>query len=372
MRNFENFLKAYLEYAEDSFCPPQFHLWTGLTLISSVLEGKVWVTPFDEPQYPNIYTLLVSHPGEGKSTALDRGVKLTEELKQYHNSDFKIIPSQVSEPGLIELMNLLSSFHLGTSIVQYSSGFFYASEAASSAFKNEHGDFNATVTAFYDCPQVFRKKLKMDAYTIDIPYVRFHILAATTFDFLKTLVNEESVLGGLASRFIYVIDKERKIKSPKWSGSNRRDTKLKARLVSDLAHINKLIGRFEPTPEFIKSWEDYQPEFHRYLVGLKSPRMESLMARKATNLLKVAMLLSVSESDSLILNLDHWEKARELIENVTKDNSEILSSAIIAKKDTQEGLNQFILESVKRNGGKILLSEFKATILKQEIGRAHV
>lgn len=364
-RNFPDFLTGYCDYAADAYCPPQFHQWVGLSVIAGALERKVWVAPAHIKQYPNIYCLLVSHPSTGKSTALERGVDLLEELKTNHNADFKLIPTQITEPGLVDMMGTLASIEIGTTIVRHSSGYFYASEASQCALQNLHGDFNATITLFYDCPRIFRKKIKMENHVNEIPNICFNVLAGSTFDYLKNIINEDSVMGGLASRFIYVIHRDRIVREPKWDAERKVDEQKRKLLLADLARINQLKGKFKPTPEFIQLWEDYQPEFDKFLIGLKSPRMESIMARKSTNLLKVCMILSASERDDLVLNESHWEKAKGFIDDITKDNALILSSAIIAQTDTQASMNQLILQTVRSHGGATSMISLRSAIFRQ-------
>jgi len=353
MRKFPNFLDAYFAYARDNFCPDSFHEWIGLSILAGALERKVWVNQGMVMHYPNIFTLLVSHPGVGKSTAIDRGVDLLEEIRETLSPDLKIIPNQITEPGLIEMMRVLSEMTFGPKIVFHSSGYFYASEASASALQNLFGDFNATITALYDCPKVFRKKLKSEKEITEIPNACFNLLAGATFDYLKNLVNEQSVMGGLASRFIYVISKDRQVREAKWDESIEVDEKMRQALIHDLALINKIKGRFTASTGFIESWKREQPEFDRYLIGLNSPRMESIMARKMTNLMKICMLLSVAENDRLELNESHWERGKALIEDVTKDNAFIITQAVIADKQSQNGVTQMISQALKKNGGKM-------------------
>lgn len=363
-RNFPDFVSAYLAYAQDSFCPEPFHLWTGISILAGALERRVWADSGKNILYPNIYTLLVSHPSVGKSTAINRGVDLLELLKETEFPNLKLIPEQVTEPGLIDIMKIRNSFQLGTATVFFSAGYFYASEASSSALQNLYGNFNATITGFYDCPKMFRKKIKGEKETTEIPNISFNVLAGCTFDYLKTLINENTVLGGLASRFIYVVANDRIERTPKWGERMQKDKVTFLLLAEDLAKIYNLQGEFQVTPAFVTLWEAAQPEFDRYLNGLKSPKMESIMARKLTNTMKLAMILSVSESDSLILDAHHWEKAAELMSKVTADNGTILKSSIIGKSDTQQGLNMYIATEMEKTGDQgMLASELKQRLI---------
>jgi hypothetical protein len=317
--------------------------------------------------YPNIYVLLVSHPGVGKSTAMDRGIDLLEDLREFVNPNFNIIPNQVTEAALLDLMKIKQDFQLREKTLQHSSGFFYASEASAPALQNLYGDFNSTITALYDCPRFFRKKLKGEAQTQEIENACFNLLAGSTFNYLKNLVNETSVEGGLASRFIYVIAKERKIRQARWrayeSEPSKESRELRTKLLEDLAAIHALRGPVIPDKGFIAQWEKAQPEFDKYLIGLDSNRLESLNARRFTNLMKVCILLSVSEGDSLRLTEEHWHQGRELIDNVSRENSYVVTSALVADKQSQGGLTQLLLTSIGDAAGdavekKIVLQKF--------------
>ncbi len=358
-RNFPCWLTAYFDYSYDDFCPEEFHRWTGLSVLAAAVERKVWIRQHLEHasimHYPNIYVLLVSHPGVGKSTAMDRGVDLLEEMKEAVDPDFKIIPNQVTEAALLDLMKISKEVQLGNSFLQHSSGYFYASEASASALQNLYGDFNATITSLYDCPKWFRKKLKGEKDATEIQNVCFNLLAGSTFNYLKRLVNEDSVEGGLASRFIYVISKDRKIRTSQWrteaNSQSKESLDFRKALLDDLSHIHSLKGWMTPTPGFIKCWEEAQPEFDRYLIGLDSNRLESLNARRFTNLMKVCMLVSLSESDDLQLKEEHWHQARALVENVSRENAFVVTSALVADKNSQGGLTQKILTSIGKAAG---------------------
>ncbi len=364
-RNFKDFASAYFEYARDSYCPDSFHKWTGLSIMAGALERKVWAINGKIVFYPNIYVFLVTYAGVGKSTALLRGMDLLERIKLEVNPDFKIIAEQATEPALVKVMEERQEMAISeTKRVFHSSGFFCASEASMSALQNTHGTFTATLTGFYDCPRVFRKITKGEhERPTEIHNVCFNVLAVATFDYLQTLVNESSVMGGFASRLIYVVNKERLIRSPRWGESATDQSEIQEMLFADLCEIHKLQGAFRPTRGFISAWEKFQPESDKMLARLNSPRLESLAARTSTHTMKVAMLLSASESNDLVLDVRHWDKAMELIEEVSRDNAFILSQGAMADKSSQTGVTQMIGQTLKRNGGELPMSALRGLAL---------
>jgi hypothetical protein len=361
-RRFPSWIDAYMDYARDSYCPDSFHLWTGLSVLAGALERKVWVKNGKVTYFPNIFVFLTTFAGIGKSTALNRGTDLLERLKDECNSNFKLVDEQITEPAFVKLMSERQAIQLSeTKTLYHSSGYLHASEASSSALQNTHGNFVATITGFYDCPKVFRKTTISGGST-EFYNVCFSMLAGATFDYLKTIVNETSVMGGFASRVIYVVNKERLVRTPKW-GANFTDTSAQDALFEDLKEIHQLNGNFTPSKAFVSAWEDFQPECDRLLISLNSARLESLAARRSNHVMKLAMLLSVAESNNLNLELHHWEKAVEMIDEVMKDNAFILSQGAMANKESQLGVTQALGQMLKKHGGKMPMRSLKGFAL---------
>lgn len=353
-RHFSDFLSAYFEYARDGFAPDRFHKWTGLSILAAAVERKVTLKQGRIHHVPNIYVMLVSHPAVGKSTAMEAGTNLIEEMRRRFNPNFKIIPNQTTEPAFIDLMKIIEWFQVTPTLaLPQSAGYFYASEASSSALQNTCGDFVASMTAFYDCPKFFRKKLKGEKDTTEIENGCMNMLAGSTFNYLKNLVNESSVLGGFASRLIYVVQEEREVRPAKWESSQDLDSEMANKLIDDLGHINRIVGPMKPTPTFTAHWEAWKPAFDQYLIDLNSEKLEAIMSRKGTNIIKVAILLSLSESDSRILTEDHFYQAKEIVDDAYKDNPLIIASAAIANVESQKGTTQLIGQALKRAGGRM-------------------
>lgn len=335
-RRFKSFLDAYCEYAADDFCPPQFAEWCALSVVAAALERRVWL-PWNQKYtfFPNIYVLLVSHPGQGKSVSLDAAVDVLKAVSR-KTGTINIMPAQVTEAKFIELMGHGRSFmhkwteesldEAGTKVLTpkemtyfQNAAFYYASEA-SATLKNIFGDFIACLTNFYDCPSAWSRATKKDGKPIVLQNVCMNMLAASTFDYLGKIVSDENIQGGFASRVIYVQQLEDKIRVQKFQSGLDADSRkeyanYQAALVEDLTAISKLIGPMHATPEYGAAWEAWYPEQQRSLLN-KEERMRSILTRTNTNVFKVSMLLSAAESDDRTLKLHHLERAIQLVEGV--------------------------------------------------------
>jgi hypothetical protein len=359
-RNFPNFLEAWQEYAEDGFSPPQFNTWAGLSIIAGALERRVWL-PWNDTYsfYPNIYVLLISKPGAGKSVSLNKAVELLTEMNA-KKPVLNIMPSQVTEAKFIELMGQGRSFTYRDavsgkeSVIFQNAGYYFASEASNS-LRDIFGSFLACLTDFYDCPPTWARATKKDGKPIRLKNVCMNMIAGSTFDYLGKLVNDENVQGGFASRILYIVHKDKIVRNqPFQMGLNdvHRNIRHSYReaLLHDLGMIAQLVGPMYADDAFGAAWEQWYPAFEAERQGYQSEKLQSILARTNTNVLKVAMLLCAAETDDMQLKLRHFEKSLQLVMGVNSQIPEIFMESKAAQGTRGGGtaLTNMILMTAKR------------------------
>jgi len=91
------------------------------------------------------------------------------------------------------------------------------------------------------------------------------------------------------------------------------------------------------------------------------------MGRKLTHVIKVSMLLSLAESDSLVVTGEHFKQAKKLLDEVTADNSFVISSAMMADSDSQQGINQTALRAIGKVGDAATITRIKQRMMSQGI-----
>lgn len=347
-RNFDNFLDAYLDYADNKFAPRAFHLWSGLALIAAGLERKVWTTiTADKNTYPNIYLFLVAKPAVGKSSAIDLAINFIRgHNKASGVNPIKMLSNQATEQKYIELMTEAKEIVLGTKIQYHSSHFFHASEA-SNTFKNIKGsnDLLSALTEFYDCSDYWEKSLVGRKDKIIINNMCLSLLAGCTFDFLGKLITSESIFGGFASRVIYIIHAGNVTREVKWeTGDNfEQKNEMKKRLLEDYKQICSIYGKFGHDQSWVDLYNDWYPKQESERNAQESEKMQSLLARKPVNVLKVAMLLCAAESNDMVLKASHLERSIELVSAVEEGLPAMIREAKAGQTHTQEGLVQAVL-----------------------------
>lgn len=346
-RNFKNFFDAFMEYSDDNFVPKNFNWWACASIVAGALERKVWL-PWGKSTmyYPNMYIFLVSLPGVGKSTALNRAVDLLFPLYQQKGS-ITFMPNQASEAKLIAMMAEKNQFQYGSMVMFHCSGYYYASEASNS-IKEVYGDITSTMTDFYDCPPLWRKATQKDG-VVKLENVCFNLLAGSTFDYLGKLITDENILGGFASRITYVVCPTRELKKQTWQHQSMADDtkrfEFRQKLVEDLSQINDMIGPFRADEGYARAWEEWNGGFLEFMQSVSSEKMQSLLTRTDTSVKKLSMILSAAESEDRILKKHHLEKAVAMLKETQDTLPELFRNSRASNTQTQDGLNNALYQA---------------------------
>ena len=84
-RNYADWLKAYLKYAEATEAPQHMHFWSGVSAVAGALRRKVWIDQAYFKWYPNFYIVLVAPPGiVSKSTTVGIAMDLLRKVPGIH------------------------------------------------------------------------------------------------------------------------------------------------------------------------------------------------------------------------------------------------------------------------------------------------
>lgn len=352
-RNFPDFIAAYTDYMDNGFAPRTFHNWTAISLVAASMERKCYIPWGSTAFYPNLFILLVSQPGMGKSSAIMPGFNLIRDMNRQHKCGLKILPNQITEAKLIEIMRHPASYMNGITRF-HCSGYFVCSEA-SSGLRDLYGNFINTITSFYDCdPHWEKATVGMGDETYKLVNVCFNVLAGCTNDYLGRLVTHENLEGGFASRCTYITHDETVRRSSKWQnrGTPQQDPKIRPMLMEDLASIQKMCGSFEAELAFADRWDNWWPEQDYERQKLDSAELQTIRARQADLFIKLCMVKCAAESGDMILKLSHWDWAMEMTESVTKDLEKILMKTQAKQVNTQKGVLAAIKSSLLRGPKK--------------------
>lgn len=310
-RKLKNWLMEYGNYTAENEAPAQFHLWCGLGTIAGAVQRKVRMVSQYFEVLSNMYVILVAPPGTArKTTALKLGQGILKEVPGVH------FTTKASSPAALikQFAELPTKEHQSLTAYSYELGSFFSTNPA---------EMVDITTDLYDGNPDWDKQT-VGRGLEKIPRPWFNLLAATTPQWLGDYLSPTAVEGGFVSRSIFVYAEQRKLSNP-FPQPSEEHKRLKQLLVNDLTHISTLEGDMQFT-EAAKEWYAHWYQDAGRFPTLTDNRTSGYYERKHIHMLKVAMALSIAESDSLLVDVRDLELAKKLLGDVEPGMKKSFSS----------------------------------------------
>lgn len=347
-RHYDDWLKAFMEYACIGEAPPHVYFWTGVSTLAGALRRKVWIDMGHFKWYPNFYILLVAPPGIiAKTTSASVGMSL---LRQ--------VPGVKFGPSVITWQALVKSFADNGEMFELD-GVWYPMSALTIE-SGELGnlldpDDRSMVDAYvslWDCLEKFDKET-LGGGRQEVSNVWLNLIAATTPAWIAGNMPEYMIGGGFTSRciFVYAEEKAKYRAYPKRSmpRSVTAQAEMKQKLIEDLTHIaSTLAGEIVLTEEAY-AWGEvwYEAHYKNRPESLSDDRFAGYLARKQTHVHKLAMILSASQSDSRTITIEHLQTAVAMVTDLEPDMQKVFSR--IGKTDDSMKMDRLV-ELIKVHG----------------------
>lgn len=337
MRQLSNWLESYLEYTKRQESPEIFNFWVGISVVSTTVDRKVWVDLDTFRVYPNHYIVVLADSSiYRKSTSLNIGVKLLRK-----SGYTRFAPDKITDAGIWNRLGRFYKENDKGNILVYSDElrlFLSPEEAYKSVVP--------TLTRAYECPDLMEKET-ITGGEKQVGNVCFNVLVATNpTDFSK--IFPETIIGqGFGPRCHIITPGILRNKNSK----PRLNRKIEENLIKDLGEINRLNGEIKIKEE---AWEWYD---NWYINSHNLPNDESLdgfYGRKQIHILKLAQVLSISESDNMVIENKHIQESLKHIERL--EQGMILSYRKIGQSDLNSR-SEKLLKQIVRYGGEVTRSK---------------
>ena len=367
----KSWLESYRDYIIKQESPDIFHFWVGVTIIATVLKRNVYIDRDAYHVFPNVYTFLVAKSGLCRnSKAMDIGIDLID-----HIQGLDIIHGRMTVEGLIDTMDK-ASMGPDEKIKPDGSILLHADELSYMLGKASYiTDLISVLTAAYT------GKAKIDFLTRGRGLCKVRnpcpsILAGTTPEQMGEIFPSMTLVSGFIARVLMIYgDNPSRVAKPKLN------TAMEETLIHDLGCMGDLHG-----PIYLTKEADAM--FDEWYNNLKPPQYNELMSfyqRKHDHVLKTALILSVSESDEMIIRRHHLISALAAIENIEaripaalayigatmQSNTEDMVEAIIIANTPEPMSHSVLLRRVSKRltGGAV---EFRLIIESlKESNRIH-
>lgn len=325
-----NWLSYYSLYTEESESPDSYHLWTGLSILASAVRRNVWLNQGTYILYGNLYVVLVGPPGKvRKSTCIRLGRRLLLETEGINFS-----ADSITREELIRSLGKISTTSKQAALTIHST-------EMSSLIEPSGIKMIQFLTDIFDGDFKWRYATKGQGKDTIINPV-LNILAATTPSWIADGLPADVIGHGFTSRVIFIYAEERRYLRP---FPKEPDANLIKDLQFDLDHISRLEGPFSWGKGTKQVYSDIYDEIDKNKPD--DYRIEGFHNRKDIHVLKVAMLLSISESDSLIIRPTDIETAYDVLNTIEQAMGKTFSA--VGKYDHAVDYER-IVEAIKAEG----------------------
>ncbi len=301
--------------------PDQYVVWSALSLIGAALKNNVKFEIGTYTLYPNQFIVLVGPPGVGKGTAMN------------------MISDMIKENKLNPVVNTLSDRITAEKIIeQIAKGW-----STTPGFKNnqlvitppDHNCliFSSEIRVLLGASEwmlefleeawsrtTFEYQTKTQG-SVSIDSMCCSLLAASVPDFLRS-VNKEAkmvITGGFSSRclFIYADVPSKDLPFPDSLKKTPKSKALYDDLVADLRQISSLRGEFGIASDAKILFENFLVKNRIAAQSDDNEAIANFRARIKAHTLKLAMVLSVSRGDNLIIEQIDMANAIHEVQRIT-------------------------------------------------------
>lgn len=351
-RHFDDWLSAYIGYASFSEAPRHMHFWAGVSTIAGALQRKVWLDMVYFKWHVNHYIIFVAPPGiVSKSTTAAISINL-----------LRRIPGVQFGPDVVTWPALVTAF--AQSNKQFIINGEYFTQCALTLESSEFGnllnpqdrEMVDLLVTLWDAKQGgFTKVTKTSGNdVVENPWI--NLIACTTPSWIAGNFPEYMIGGGFTSRCLFVYT-ERKDKLVAYPSLHipKEIAEVEKLLISDLEYIaENLVGPYSLTPEAIKWGTDwYENHYKKPNKILSDDRFAGYLARKQTHIHKLAMVLSASRRDQMIITDEDLILANKMITDLEEDMPKVFSR--IGR--TEESIQAERFVSIIQRYGKLPYSE---------------
>lgn len=342
-----DWIKTFLDYASFGEAPMKFLFWTGVSTVAGALRRRVWIDMKSFQWVPNFYIVLVAPPGVvSKSTTINIGMNLLREI-----DGIKFGPDSITWQALVTQFAAAQELVYQPATQDYlpMSCLTIASDEFGTFFRPDDNDMVNLLIALWDGKRGnFSKITKMaGSDSIENPWI--NMIACTTPTWIADNFSQYMIGGGFTSRCIFIYaDKKRQLVAYPDESAPPNYREIQAKLIHDLEIISTLTGEFKLTPaarEWGRHW--YATHNASRPSGLDMEQFGGYLARKQTHIHKLAMVLTASRQNELIIEQDVLEAAESFVTALEKDMPLIYSR--IGQTEITRGSSQ-IIDIVSRRG----------------------
>lgn len=319
MRKHSDWIRSFVDFASLGEAPLSFYFWTGVSTIAGALRRRVWVDMKQFQWVANQYIILVAPPGiVSKSTTAAVGMNLLKE-----------VPGINFGPDVVTWQKLVEDMAKANEMVYWPEKEIYLPMSCVTISSSEFGNLldpsnremvDVLVSLWDGQPGAFKKATKTSGNdSIENPWI--NIIACTTPAWISGNFPDYMIGGGFTSRCLFVYaEKKRQLVAYPALHAPADYAQTRESLIHDLERISTLVGEYGLTSEAL-AWGDqwYEAHYASKHEHLSQEQFGGYLARKQAHIHKLAMILTASRTDELLITKEVLQQAAGLVDALEQD-----------------------------------------------------
>lgn len=308
-----SFLDSYKILSDGNESPAVYHEWAALSAMSSILSRRVWFDQNVFKVYPNMYVLLVGKAGIKKTTAMN----IAKGLIRAVTPPIPIAPASITKEAMTQFMaedkspcrkacKIVDEVYEYTHLSLFCNEFVTLLEAGGNA-----PGMVLFLTEIWDSPkfEVMTKNRGSDYITN--PFLS--LLGCLTTETVGNLLATKIVSSGFSRRciFVYSEDYGTPIPRPQVTDEQKDAWDYCLARAKELQCVG---GEFKMDRSAMDWWDTFYVKEHELKAREEDPAKERYLNGKMEYVIKLAMMICLSEKNSLLLTDEHLMKAAKKLE----------------------------------------------------------
>lgn len=339
-------IESFTEATSNVPSPEIFRKWSAIVAVAGALERRVKVCTADGEIFPNLFVLLVSPPGVGKTQAARKTADL------WKRTDYlKVAPDDITKAALVDAVDSAKQVFVpdGKPLdMMYFHSMQVVADELGVLLPAHDLSFMSVMNKMFDCVDYYHESRRGRDEDLMIEKPQVTMLAGTQPDFLASLLPPEAWGMGFMSRIIMVYAGS-PVKTQLFG--KRKHNYNRANFIPDLKQICKLYGEMDFTQEAMDELVRLHDE------GIKPIpqhlKLKHYLPRRLLNLLKLCMISSASRGDSMEIDLFDVNRAKDWLIEAESFIPEIFKDMSgKSDRDVIQDLHNFVWQTYTANNKK--------------------
>lgn len=303
-----DWIEAYLDYTAEVSSPRIFRLWAGIAAVAGAMERRCWLETRQGAIYPNLFILLVSSPGIGKTEA----IKVTEKF-WYASKKLIVAPKSLTKAALVDALKESLQTIVTSKGLPYEYHSLLVPSSEFGVLVPAHDmEFLSVLNDIYDNPPTYREKRRHfnAGKDIDIINPQLNILAGTQPGFMAHILPEEAWTMGFTSRIVMVYAGSPPPPQPLFDEGEPRDRSVGERFLGHfLADFASIAGRFRWGTGAQRQMELWHQAKLQPIP--EHSKLTHYIPRRILHALKLCMVSAMSRSHQLEISSEDVTRAQD-------------------------------------------------------------